>query len=133
MHAERSGYPQNQASVTISKDIPWKNLGPDARFEVVHSRVAIRKAPSTSSDAVGVLKCGVVVRGVPYEVNGERWILLEADSRNDNKIQAATAWMLVNGKTVGLGLLLKELPQEAKTCSKQKVNKKFGVATFALG
>lgn len=132
MHGELSGYPQHQVSPTISKDIPWKRLGPDALFEVVHSRVAIRKAPSTSSDAVGVLKCGVVVRGVPYDVNGERWILLEASSRNENKIQAATAWMLVDGKSVGLGLLLKELLHEAKTGAK-KVNKKIGVATFALG
>lgn len=81
-------------------------------FKVVHDRVALRKATSTSSDAVGSLKKDDTVSGTIETVDGVEWLKLNEASckkfvlggpRGSNKNKA---YALIDGKTVGLGELL---------------------------
>lgn len=81
-------------------------------FKVVHHRVALRKAPSTTSDAVGTLKQDDTVSGTIEVVNGVEWLQLNEASckkfvlgglKGSNKKKA---YALIDGKSVGLGELL---------------------------
>jgi len=101
---------------TAEPDAPKKEDGPKAsgpkgRFEVVHERVIIRDMPSTSSNIAGALTKGKIVQGTPHDNAGIPWLLL-AKGTQEIAVQAKSAWVLMDGATIGLGLLLKPLGWE---------------------
>ena len=67
-------------------------------FEVVHTRVIIRAAPSVQSAALGSKLQGSIITA---EAVKDGWVRL-----CDN-----AGWMLIDGTSLGLGLLLRQLPQ----------------------
>lgn len=79
------------------------------KFEVVHDKVAIRKAPSTNASMVGATRRGQVVRGKPLQIEGIPWLQLDDASQRELFLKTGSAWMLVDGCSVGLGQLLKRL------------------------
>mmetsp|Transcript_135481 Transcript_135481/g.420899 ORF Transcript_135481/g.420899 Transcript_135481/m.420899 type:complete len:375 (-) Transcript_135481:10-1134(-) len=69
--------------------------GPKARYVVVHDKVVERQTPSTTASPKKIWVRDSVVEGVPCSVGGVPWLQLDA------------GWMLMDGKSVGLGQLLK--------------------------
>eukprot|EP00931_Biecheleriopsis_adriatica_P090934 TRINITY_DN6483_c0_g1_i1.p1 TRINITY_DN6483_c0_g1~~TRINITY_DN6483_c0_g1_i1.p1 ORF type:complete len:1239 (+),score=321.36 TRINITY_DN6483_c0_g1_i1:74-3718(+) len=71
-----------------------RQTGPRTDFIVVHEKAVVRHIPSTKGALVDVLNQGSSVAGVPFDVDGEPWV------------QVKKGWMLVDGKSKGLGQLL---------------------------
>jgi len=92
----------------------FKSQGPDAHYEVVHDRVVVRASPSTKAGMLSVMQRGDKVFGAPYTVDGNPWLRLDESAVEDNKIPVKQtgdgAWLLIDGKSVGLGELLRKLP-----------------------
>ena len=63
-------------------------------YRVAHARVAVRSAPSTDSQLIDVIRKGNVVETIQRQGN---WVRLA---------RPGVAWMLVDGGSVGLGMLL---------------------------
>lgn len=88
----------------------------EGRFRVVHSKVAVRAAPSTQACAIHVAFKGDVYCGREHEIDGHPWLLL--DPRHSNKFsiqsQSEEAWMLIHGAQVGLGDLLRPLYKDVE-------------------
>mmetsp|Transcript_42728 Transcript_42728/g.99681 ORF Transcript_42728/g.99681 Transcript_42728/m.99681 type:complete len:1322 (+) Transcript_42728:19-3984(+) len=78
---------------------------PTSRFEVVVNMVMVRNLPSTQADAVGVVKKGEILEGQPRE----GWLLLQEKSPMSHEAleQGEGRWILLDGKELGLGLLLR--------------------------
>eukprot|EP00929_Paragymnodinium_shiwhaense_P042195 TRINITY_DN21876_c0_g2_i2.p1 TRINITY_DN21876_c0_g2~~TRINITY_DN21876_c0_g2_i2.p1 ORF type:complete len:1597 (-),score=422.33 TRINITY_DN21876_c0_g2_i2:336-5126(-) len=76
-------------------------------FTVVHRVVFVRAAPSVKSDALGILHHGTVVSGTPKG----SWLHLSDACRRSIGIRrgAAEAWVLRDGRELGLGTLLADL------------------------
>jgi len=77
-------------------------------FKVVYERVALRRAASTSSEAVGALKKDDVVAGTVEIIDGVEWLHLSQKSTRKFALAGAPkrAFAMVDGKSVGLGPLL---------------------------
>merc|ERR1712060_563377 len=75
---------------------------------VVHTRVAQRAEPSTVASIVGMKMRGEFIRGTVEDVSGLEWLRMEVQV--DNK-QSRTAWILIHGRSVGLGQLLERVVQ----------------------
>ena len=72
------------------------------RFEVVPNMVMVRNLPSTQADAVGVVKKGEVLEGQPRE----GWLLID-DKSSEALENGEGRWILLDGKDLGLGILLR--------------------------
>lgn len=84
--------------------------GGDKVYEVSHTRVAVRKMPHTSADVISVLQRGRRVVGEWHDVRGEPWLRLGLDSCAALGLDVQCAWMLVHGRNIGLGELMRERP-----------------------
>lgn len=74
--------------------------GPCGTFTVVFDRVAVRAEPSVNATIVGVHVKGDIVQGVLCDVSGLPWL----------RLSEGRGWMLTDGASIGLGLLLAALP-----------------------
>lgn len=84
------------------------------RFEVVHEQVVVRSAPSTSARMLCLQCRGRTVQGEPFEIEGEPWLHLDSMSRQKLFLEAESGWMLIDGRSIGLGRLLRQsLPSSA--------------------
>eukprot|EP00747_Dinoflagellata_sp_TGD_P127489 gnl/TRDRNA2_/TRDRNA2_174413_c0_seq2.p1 gnl/TRDRNA2_/TRDRNA2_174413_c0~~gnl/TRDRNA2_/TRDRNA2_174413_c0_seq2.p1 ORF type:complete len:473 (+),score=60.96 gnl/TRDRNA2_/TRDRNA2_174413_c0_seq2:670-2088(+) len=83
-----------------------------AWFQVIHDRVAIRKEPKTTAQPLGRASEGTTMYGEPLEVGGQRWLHLEAAACHTLGLQSPEegAWALIDGNCLGLGELLKRVP-----------------------
>jgi len=81
--------------------------GPDGNWEVVHERLAVRTSPSTRGSALTVVKQGRVLFGTPYDIDGNPWLRLDLGVCEDLEIRDDSAWVLIHGRCVGLGELLR--------------------------
>eukprot|EP00971_Amphidinium_carterae_P291870 5793682-Amphidinium_carterae.1 len=79
--------------------------GPSGLYRVVHTQVAARSEPSTTADVVGRLKQGDVVKGQLFSCN---WLQLDVSKLSTRAClsDTSTCWALVDGSTLGLGVLL---------------------------
>lgn len=87
-------------------------------FEVCHPMVLVRAEPSTRATVIGsAARLDVVAVAAVEEHNGAPWARL--DDREKNSLvgtltgsvkPATTAWMLIDGASVGLGMLLRPTP-----------------------
>uniref|UniRef100_A0A7S4Q2Y2 J domain-containing protein n=1 Tax=Alexandrium monilatum TaxID=311494 RepID=A0A7S4Q2Y2_9DINO len=88
--------------------------GPDGSYEVVHERLAVRSGPSTKGDALTVVKHGKVVFGTPYDIDGNPWLRLDSGTCEELEIREDSSWVLMHGRCVGLGELLRRQPAESE-------------------
>lgn len=65
---------------------------------MVFDRVVVRAQPSVKAELLSVQLKGDLVEGVPCDIDGVPWLQLDS------------GWMLIDGKSVGLGILLKPAP-----------------------
>jgi len=87
-----------------------KQPGGPAQYEVVHTVCFVRAAPSTTAKAVGQLSRGTVV-DVARVIDG--WAQLADNAEPDSSTSpTGECWMLIDGKSVGLGELLRPLPPQ---------------------
>lgn len=91
-----------------------RQTGPRATFRVVHTKVVVRETPSVKAHALEILSQGAAVQGAPWDVRGLPWLQLER------------GWMLMDGKSLGLGQLLSsdDVPHEADS-KRELGNKHF--------
>eukprot|EP00581_Thalassiosira_minuscula_P013308 CAMPEP_0183714198 /NCGR_PEP_ID=MMETSP0737-20130205/8813_1 /TAXON_ID=385413 /ORGANISM="Thalassiosira miniscula, Strain CCMP1093" /LENGTH=680 /DNA_ID=CAMNT_0025943105 /DNA_START=35 /DNA_END=2077 /DNA_ORIENTATION=- len=75
------------------------------RWRIVFRRVAVRDGPSTKHSIIGVKYAGDTVRAIRNSSDG-LWIALSRDDKPSCCPATVTAWMLVDGTSVGLGTLL---------------------------
>uniref|UniRef100_A0A7S4WDS0 Uncharacterized protein n=1 Tax=Alexandrium monilatum TaxID=311494 RepID=A0A7S4WDS0_9DINO len=92
-----------------AEGLPWRPL---EDYEVVHEKVAVRERPSLSAQALAVLRRGRVVAGARHDVRGEPWLCLSGAARKGLAIHEDGAWVLIHGRSVGLGELLRARPRE---------------------
>eukprot|EP01048_Picozoa_sp_COSAG05_P007005 COSAG05_NODE_478_length_9434_cov_5.178897_11_plen_214_part_00 len=85
-----------------------------ARWRVLHERVAIRAGPSTRSAIVGVARAGSEVESCEQQ---NVWIRLMPSSAPGKAKDSA--WMLTDGREVGLGILLERLHTLIRPVAKQ--------------
>eukprot|EP00931_Biecheleriopsis_adriatica_P067799 TRINITY_DN4186_c0_g1_i1.p1 TRINITY_DN4186_c0_g1~~TRINITY_DN4186_c0_g1_i1.p1 ORF type:complete len:810 (-),score=283.23 TRINITY_DN4186_c0_g1_i1:190-2472(-) len=96
-----------------SKRLP-QELGYAGRFEVSHSRVAVRASPSMEGKVVGVVFQGRILMGTPHSVAGEAWLRFEESSRKKLVTDGEEAWALILGRPLGLGPLLRPLDADGR-------------------
>lgn len=86
--------------------------GAPASFEVVVEHLLVRAAPSTSAKPSGAANRGERLFGTPYKIDGEPWLKLHhSASREEWELRANCGWVLIHGSCVGLGQLLRHLPE----------------------
>ncbi|CAE8652677.1 unnamed protein product, partial [Polarella glacialis] len=108
----------------------------DTLYEVVHDRVALRGAPSVKAPMLSVRQRGALLSGVPSILAGAEgpWLRLsDAWLRQENIALpkgVEAAWVLIDGKSVGLGELLRPVAP-AKTVNKQQTTSIKQQATAA--
>ena len=92
------------------------NGGPRPEFFICQHRVWIRDTPSTSGERLGVLTNDEIVgvAGVGVGLDGEKWARLAEEECNyllmPNQKGPRTAWVLIDGASLGLPVLLAPLP-----------------------
>uniref|UniRef100_A0A7S4V8B8 Protein O-GlcNAc transferase n=1 Tax=Alexandrium monilatum TaxID=311494 RepID=A0A7S4V8B8_9DINO len=99
----------------------------EEEYRVVYARVVIRAEPSTKSPAVGMFQQGALVRGVPVEVAGDKWLRIQhtrvvhnSRAKSGQKThETQEAWMLMDGHSLGLGLLLQRTASQAESKEKE--------------
>ncbi|CAE8642760.1 unnamed protein product, partial [Polarella glacialis] len=89
----RSGYPTEADS--------WR---------VVHQRVIVRQAASTTAEILGFHAKDKVVEGVVTRVGQTEWLKV---THRDSQAQSMDGFMLIDGAGVGLGKLLERVPPSA--------------------
>ena len=88
-------------------------------FKVVHKKVVVRTAPSTSSPMAGVKYSGDVVKA-EKEQNG--WIKLSPESHPQGSLARGNSfWMLIDGSHLNLGLLLENVTNEMDPQGKESL------------
>ena len=85
-----------------------------ARWRVLHGRVAIRAGPSTRSAIIGVARAGSEVESCEQQ---NVWVRMAPSHAPSNGKDSA--WMLTDGREVGLGMLLERLQTVAKPVETQ--------------
>jgi len=95
-----------------TRAVSFQSLGPDAWYEMAHTRVAVRTEPTLTASALTVLRDpSVLLHGSPYSIDGNPWLRLDASTSERIEIDYdVNAWVLINGECVGLGALLRPLP-----------------------
>lgn len=78
-------------------------------FVVVHDRIAQREEPKTDAKMVGGANKGTKFKGLVVSEMGIDWLKIE--DAGDKKIK----YMLIDGATIGLGVLLEEVKPEKAT------------------
>mmetsp|Transcript_5507 Transcript_5507/g.9599 ORF Transcript_5507/g.9599 Transcript_5507/m.9599 type:complete len:790 (+) Transcript_5507:70-2439(+) len=98
---------------TGRKDQPESLVG---KYKVVYKNVAIRSAPSVKAGILYVAKQGTLLEGSVHVVDGNPWLGLNADSRQNCDIPTRDkeAWVLIHGASVGLGDLLRPVNEEVE-------------------
>eukprot|EP00930_Biecheleria_cincta_P069464 TRINITY_DN57201_c0_g1_i1.p1 TRINITY_DN57201_c0_g1~~TRINITY_DN57201_c0_g1_i1.p1 ORF type:complete len:1374 (-),score=273.72 TRINITY_DN57201_c0_g1_i1:412-4533(-) len=92
-------------------DHPGGDIG---SFEVVAKTVMVRGMPAVKARAVGVVRQGEVLQGEERE----GWLLLDYQKRKSELEQGDGRWVLMHGREVGLGELLRRqlpVPEVSKT------------------
>jgi hypothetical protein len=90
-----------------------QSTGP-TRYEVVHTTCFVRASPDVSAKAVGQHPCGTVVEA---ELVRDGWALLSDRSEPQRSLSpTGECWMLIDGKTIGLGKILQPLPPQLVRC-----------------
>mmetsp|Transcript_74534 Transcript_74534/g.129244 ORF Transcript_74534/g.129244 Transcript_74534/m.129244 type:complete len:666 (+) Transcript_74534:42-2039(+) len=84
-------------------------LAEECDYEVVHAKVVVRSVPETGGEMKGLMKKGDKVCGPAYQISNNPWLLVSEKSCTEMNIVFGSAWMLIDGKSVGLGELLKKL------------------------
>ena len=103
----RSSAPSRQEVVTAKGPSGRAHAARSVLFEVVHSRVVMRASPTTSAEALGSKGKGVLV-----EVEEERddgWVRLAERAPGGR-----ACYMLVHGRAVGLGPLLRRVEEQVQ-------------------
>lgn len=77
---------------------------PSARYEVVHDYVNVRSEPKLTGGLISRRAKGVILEIDP-EAAADGWVRLR------DRIKGSEAWVMVDGRQLGLGLLLKRLPE----------------------
>lgn len=97
---------------------PFRSAGPRGRFQVVHDRVVVRGAPSTKGSIVSVAQRGETYEGSPLLVDDAPWLRLSEASLREHRICAPAGaegcWMLIDGRCVGMGELLRRTQAQPK-------------------
>uniref|UniRef100_A0A7S0ZT73 Serine/threonine-protein kinase BSK1-like TPR repeats domain-containing protein n=1 Tax=Noctiluca scintillans TaxID=2966 RepID=A0A7S0ZT73_NOCSC len=106
--------PTLNASTEFMAPSGSRQTGPRATFRVVYTKVVVRETPSVQAHALEILSQGAAVQGAPWDVRGLPWLQLER------------GWMLIDGKSLGLGQLLSsdDAPHEADS-KRELGNKHF--------
>jgi uncharacterized protein YraI len=86
-----------------------------ARWKVLHTRVAIRAGPSTRAAIIGVVRQGAELESCQQQ---NCWIRL-APRFAPSQSAIGAAWMLTDGKEVGLGRLLERMGNVELPSAKQ--------------
>lgn len=89
----------------------------DGHYEVVHAEVPVLVAPSTEALEIGHVREGKHLCGDAYNVGGKPWLRLDDgtvkelahDKILDPHKHSGSAFILIQGRTVGLGELLRWL------------------------
>lgn len=81
--------------------------GPVVHYQVDHSVVAVRVSHSTKSACIGAVRSGDSVNGWSVDVAGVPWLRLDAETRKRLKVTGLDAFLMIDGRSVGLGTLLK--------------------------
>ena len=80
--------------------------GGNSKWKVVHTRVIIRKAPSTSASILGFHAQGKIVEGSLHAGGSTPWLKVHHHGMDG---QDCEGYMLVDGTSLGLGVLLERL------------------------
>ena len=78
-------------------------------YRVLHEHVFIRGQPKVEGKVLGVRKSGDLL--VVMDVRGDGWVQLDASELKKLPRACSAAFMLVDGKAVGLGALLEDTQQ----------------------
>jgi len=88
-------------------------LGYAGRYEVAHSKVAVRATPSVRGKIIGVVYHGRILMGTPHRSGGFAWLRFEESSRK-KVAEGEEAWALIDGELLGLGQLLRPLDKDGR-------------------
>lgn len=83
-----------------------EQIVPPETWAVVHDRVAKRDAPNKDAKMLGLEKKGSKVKGHVIEEAGVRWLKIKT-ATSDRK-DMVDAYMMIDGQSVGLGVLLEK-------------------------
>jgi len=113
--ARRSDSLQSPTKSRTSKDVG--NGSAQLRtYRTAHVRVIVRAAASIKADMLGALHQGKIVSGTRMTVDGQPWLRLSDEDRRNTCIPGLStgdAWVLIDGATVGLGILLAEVDDDS--------------------
>ncbi|CAJ1411044.1 unnamed protein product [Effrenium voratum] len=88
------------------REAPSTLKGYLATYVVEHRAILLRSKPSTKADKLGIVCKGQVLKG--YEMEG--WLQITRESSAKAGVSGGRiAWALIDGKEVGLGVLLRPL------------------------
>lgn len=94
---------------TVLVEPLWFDLEEDIKikdtYKVVHDRVAMRIKPNKDSKMVSAETKGSKVRGTVIEQDGVQWLRVKVY----NNTEAEEAYMMIDGASVGLGVLLQKV------------------------
>mmetsp|Transcript_33018 Transcript_33018/g.60882 ORF Transcript_33018/g.60882 Transcript_33018/m.60882 type:complete len:562 (-) Transcript_33018:34-1719(-) len=103
--------------VQVQAGLPATKQTQKALYSVVHDKVIVRSAPDITSSLMGVVKRGQEFIGRPFYVDGSPWLFVDAADLRSKARKSEVAvqeedvgkcgWMLIDGKCVGLGDLLR--------------------------
>lgn len=79
--------------------------GGEDEWIVMHSRVVVRKSPSTKAEILGFHKKGKTISGVVTKADALEWLKVKHEHGG---LGIVDAYMLIDGATVGLGVLLEK-------------------------
>jgi len=94
-----------------------KPMDSDGQYEVLQSRSAVRDAPEKAGNIQGVAKQGQKLCGTPYLIHGMPWLRLDPQSALQIGLDEDSeegAWVLIDGTSIGHGVLLKRLGDSCK-------------------
>ena len=93
---------------------PPEALGYAGRYEVAHTKVAVRASPSLKGKIEGVVLQGRILMGTPHKVGAFAWLRFEESSRKKVAEIGEEAWALIDGEPLGLGQLLRPLDNDGR-------------------
>lgn len=110
-----------QGTISQAQQAPKVTVSELASYEVVHERVVVRALPSTTAQALAVVRKGYVLPARHVDLEGMSWLHLEWPTINDLGCAAPTpevkergGWLLMDGSSLGLGTLAKRCKDNRK-------------------
>eukprot|EP00747_Dinoflagellata_sp_TGD_P102991 gnl/TRDRNA2_/TRDRNA2_168822_c0_seq1.p1 gnl/TRDRNA2_/TRDRNA2_168822_c0~~gnl/TRDRNA2_/TRDRNA2_168822_c0_seq1.p1 ORF type:complete len:913 (+),score=172.26 gnl/TRDRNA2_/TRDRNA2_168822_c0_seq1:173-2911(+) len=91
---------------------PASGCDGERRYKVVIKQVAFRCKPSTTAEIVHAAKQGSFLSGVVHDIDGKPWLSLSAAELTKYDIKLEECWVLIDGKHLGLGTLLRPVHDE---------------------